>query len=88
MPQISPCNRLAVVLAVRTVSVGTAGFTLPARAEESPAMQKSTSSRHATSPAKPKLDVSGHKRVGEASFYSCYFGSFGGLGSFKGQFAS
>lgn len=70
MPQISPCNRLAVVLAVCTVSVGMAGFAPHARAAGSPTAQESTSSRHATSPAKPKPDLSGHKRVGEASFYS------------------
>jgi len=31
------------------------------------------SSRQATSPAKPKLDHSGHKRVGKASFYAKRF---------------
>jgi rare lipoprotein A len=56
-----------------TLGVGVAGFTPYAHAVESVARQESASSRPATSTAKAKPDLSGHKRVGKASFYAQKF---------------
>jgi rare lipoprotein A len=73
MPEIARINRLAVVLIVGTVGMSAAGFALDACAAEKVSGPESASSRQATSPGKPKLDVSGRKRVGKASFYAKKF---------------
>ena len=73
MPEISQFNRVAMFLMALTVSAGAAGFAPHVRAAGSAAPQESTSSRQATSLSKPKLDLSGRKRVGKASFYARKF---------------
>ncbi len=70
MWEMSQFNRNAVFLMVWTVVANTIGFPPEARAEGSDTLQESGSSRQATSEGKPKLDRSGRKRVGEASFYA------------------
>jgi rare lipoprotein A len=70
MWEMSHFNRNAVFLMVWTVVVNTIGFPPEARAEGSDTLQESALSRQATSEGKPKLDRSGRKRVGEASFYA------------------
>lgn len=72
MRQISRfINRLAMFVMV--CSVGAIVLTPHAYAAGSAEPQDPVSSRQAKSPAKPKLDRSGHKRVGKASFYSKKF---------------
>lgn len=73
MPQIAQFNRLAIVLMVLSVGVAAAAFAPHARAAESAAPQESASSPQVASSAKPKLDRSGRKRVGKASFYAKKF---------------
>jgi rare lipoprotein A len=70
MPNIPTFNRLALLLAVWTVSFGAPLLLTHARAAGSSAPQGSVASGQPSSPAKAKPDLSGHKRVGEASFYS------------------
>ncbi len=55
-----------------TVSAGVAAFTPDARAADGSAPQEAAP-QSAPSPAKPKPDLSGRKRVGEASFYAKKF---------------
>ena len=50
-----------------------AGMPFQANAAERGGKQEASSSRQASPPAKPKLDHSGRKRVGEASFYAKKF---------------
>jgi rare lipoprotein A len=66
-------KRLAMLLTACTVGAGVAAFTPHARAAESSAPPEAAASQQATSPAKPKPDLSGRKRVGEASFYAKKF---------------
>jgi rare lipoprotein A len=73
MPKVFTINRPAVFLIVLIASIGAAGFASQARAAGSGAQQKSAQSRHGTSVAKPKPDLSGRKRVGKASFYAKRF---------------
>lgn len=70
MPTIFRFNRPTLFVMVWSVSVGTIVFTPQTHAVGSPAPQEAVSSRHAKALAKPHPDLSGHKRVGEASFYS------------------
>ena len=56
-----------------TVSAGVVAFTPYARAAESSAPQEAAASQPAPTPPKPKPDLSGRKRVGEASFYAKKF---------------
>lgn len=69
--KISRFNRLSMFVMI--CSVGAMVFTPHAHAVGSTAPQETVSSRHAKSLAKPKLDRSGHKRVGKASFYAKKF---------------
>ena len=64
-------HRLAALLAVSAVCAAAAGSG-PARAELA-AAQPAVSAPNAASPARPKLDLSGRKRVGKASFYAQRF---------------
>ena len=70
MPKISRFNRLAMFVMVWSVGIGAIVFTPHAHAVGSAAPQEPVSSRHAKALARPNLDVSGHKRIGKASFYS------------------
>lgn len=63
MPKPSVTRRLVVLLAASAA----AAWAGPACAEAS------ADAPNATSPARPKLDVSGRKRVGKASFYAQRF---------------
>jgi rare lipoprotein A len=63
-------KRPAMLLMVWTVSAGVVAITACARAAESSAPQEAAASQQADSPAKPKPDLSGFKRVGKASFYA------------------
>ena len=71
MPEIPPSNRLAMFLIAAAVSAGAAALTPHAHAAASAAAQERAPP--ATSPAKSKPDLSGHKRVGKASFYARKF---------------
>ena len=73
MPSLSPFNQFAVLLMAWTISAGAAVLTADARAAGSAAAQETASSQQANSPEKPKPDLSGHKRVGKASFYAKMF---------------
>lgn len=73
MPEISRFNRLAVFLVICIVGAAAAGVTPHACAAASGASMGSAASRRASPPAKPKPDLSGHRRVGKASFYAKKF---------------
>ncbi len=73
MPEITPPHRLAMFLMAWTVCAGAAGFTTHARAAGDVAPQDAAASQQATPRVKPKLDLSGAKRVGTASFYARKF---------------
>jgi rare lipoprotein A len=73
MPGISSSARLARLLMFWTLGIGVAEFPPNAHAIESVARQELESSRPTTSSAKAKPDLSGHKRVGKASFYAKKF---------------
>ncbi|HRF13138.1 MAG: septal ring lytic transglycosylase RlpA family protein [Candidatus Accumulibacter phosphatis] len=70
MPKFSRFNRSAMFVIVWSVGVGAILLAPHAHAVGSPAPQEPVSSRHAKALARPNPDLSGHKRVGEASFYS------------------
>ena len=73
MPHIVQTNRLVMFLLVGTIGAGMVGFLPLANAKTSDTLQESAALREAPSPAKPKLDLSGRKRVGKASFYAKKF---------------
>lgn len=73
MPKISHFNRLPAFLMIWVVGTCAAELSPNARAAKSTAAQDAASSRQDSSPAKVKPDLSGHKRVGKASFYAKKF---------------
>jgi len=68
MITIARSNRLAMLLAA--CAVGAAAATPTSDVRASSAEQAAS---HSAPPAKSKLDLSGHKRIGKASFYSKKF---------------
>ena len=74
MPEIFiSSHRLATALIAAAVSTGAAGVAPPARVAGPAAPQETASAPRVSPVAKPKLDLSGHKRVGKASFYAKKF---------------
>lgn len=73
MPKISRFKSLAISFMVWSVGGSAIGVTPHARAATSPAAQEAAPSQHAAALAKHRPDLSGHKRVGKASFYSKKF---------------
>jgi rare lipoprotein A len=73
MPHSSFPSHVARVLIACTFTAGAAGFALHAHAADGTAAQKTAPSHRAGSSEKPKLDLSGRKRVGKASFYAKKF---------------
>ena len=76
MRKTSRFHRHAMFLMAWAVGSGTAGFIPDARAAGSAAPDEASSRQAAskeTPEPKPQLDRSGHKRVGEASFYAQKF---------------
>ncbi|MBK8579808.1 MAG: septal ring lytic transglycosylase RlpA family protein, partial [Candidatus Accumulibacter sp.] len=69
MPKISRFKSLAISVMVWSVGGSAIGVTPLARA----AAQEAAPSQHAAALAKHRPDLSGHKRVGKASFYSKKF---------------
>lgn len=75
MMEIAKAKRFALVFAVWTCIAAAAGFVpeVSSATASAPAQQSASARQHA-SPAPPrKLDHSGHKRVGKASFYAKKF---------------
>ena len=66
-------NLLATILLARVVKTGVAGSTPDARSAESAVPQGAEASRQATRQARLQPDLSGRKRVGQASFYAKRF---------------
>ena len=66
-------GRIALGLVAAMLGTGAAGLAPAALAAERGALHEASSSRHAASPKKPALDLSGRKRVGKASFYARKF---------------
>jgi rare lipoprotein A len=73
MPHPAFSSHVAGVLIACTVAAGAAGFALQAHAAGNTAAQKTASFHRPGSSAKPKLDLSGRKHVGKASFYAKKF---------------
>ena len=71
MLNIARFDRVALSLIAWTIAVGIAAFTPPSWAANAAAKQEAATSK--PTKAKPKLDRSGRKRVGEASIYSDKF---------------
>lgn len=72
MSEFSPTNRIAMFLMAWTIGASVGGSAAHAR-DAGSAAQETVSSQHGTPIAKPKLDLSGHKRAGKASFYARKF---------------
>jgi rare lipoprotein A len=72
MPNISQFNFPVIFLVALTCGLGATGFSSQVSAAENNAAQESVSLPE-PSKVKPKLDRSGRKRVGKASFYAKKF---------------
>jgi rare lipoprotein A len=72
MARTCPIRRLAGLLAAASAVCAAAAGSAPARAELA-AVHATLSTPNAASPARPKPDLSGRKRIGKASFYAMRF---------------
>jgi rare lipoprotein A len=73
MPIKSIFNALTRFLALSAFIAVGVGSPIQANAADADKKKETASSRQESSPGKPKLDHSGRKRVGEASFYADRF---------------
>ncbi|MGE5386447.1 MAG: septal ring lytic transglycosylase RlpA family protein [Betaproteobacteria bacterium] len=73
MPGISRSKHCLLAVLIVIFTAGTGGAFAADGEENTPRKESGTSHEKAASPAKPKLDRSGRKRVGKASYYSKKF---------------